>query len=181
MKLTQFLTNFGDIYDHPISLANLDLNDYPLTYVNLEFQKMCHYPTSEIIGKNCRFLQGELTDPESTSRIKAHLLQRSAICQDLVNYTKDGSVFYNRIVLIPFKENNTNHCLGLQHVITQDSFKHIHNIDRLELLDKLVNPITVLMSYLEVSNLKQESISPEDLKSRYKDTINRIRQYILGL
>ncbi|MCV3273019.1 PAS domain-containing protein [Roseobacter sinensis] len=87
----------------PISIADPDLDDTPLIYVNGAFEALTLYRAEEVIGKNCRFLQGRLTDGTVTDEI-AHACQRRAgdsCC--IINYRKDGSLFFNMLAIQPLR------------------------------------------------------------------------------
>ncbi len=59
MIFSHFIQEYGNAYDHPISLVNIKQSEQPLLYVNNAFLEMTKYGHREVIGKNCRFLQGE--------------------------------------------------------------------------------------------------------------------------
>ncbi|MGU3496313.1 PAS domain-containing protein [Xanthobacteraceae bacterium A53D] len=75
--------------------------DNPIVFVNSAFCKFTGYERHEIIGRNCRFLQGERTDRADVSRLREAIAERRAIELDLLNYKKDGSTFWNRVLVSP--------------------------------------------------------------------------------
>ena len=83
---------------HSIALAE---GDFPLIYVNEQFEKQTGYSAQEVLGKNCRFLQGDDTDPETVRAIKSALLKAEPIDTEILNYTKDGRPFWNRLRMTP--------------------------------------------------------------------------------
>lgn len=173
IKLSQIVTDIGDLFLHPITLSNISGEDQPLIYVNKPFRDLTQFENEEIIGKNCRFLQGPLSDKAAVQRIKDAISVRAPICQDLINYKSNGEMFYNRLVLIPFKEADETYYIGLQHEIDEKSFKPIHVLDRLMLEDKALNPLTVLVSLL---------MTPTPvLEKNLSDTMIRIRDFVLSL
>lgn len=75
--------------------------DHPIIYANDAFCKMSGYDCDEIIGRNCRFLQGPETDAESVRMIGAAISQQRPIGIDILNYRKDGTPFWNALYISP--------------------------------------------------------------------------------
>ena len=59
--------------------------DLPLTYVNPAFEELTGYPAAEVLGRNCRFLQSEHTDPLAVAEIRAALGRGEGCCVTLLN------------------------------------------------------------------------------------------------
>nr|AML78339.1 putative LOV domain-containing protein [Mollugo verticillata] len=78
--------------------------DYPIMYASEGFFKMTGYSSREVIGRNCRFLQGADTDPEELEKIREALLKGNNYCGRLLNYKKDGSPFWNLLTIAPIKD-----------------------------------------------------------------------------
>nr|AML78418.1 putative LOV domain-containing protein [Taiwania cryptomerioides] len=78
--------------------------DYPILYASAGFFKMTGYAAKEVIGRNCRFLQGAGTDPEDVSKIREALAERRSYCGRLLNYKKDGTPFWNLLTIAPIKD-----------------------------------------------------------------------------
>jgi PAS domain S-box-containing protein len=89
-----------------VTLADPLQSDTPLIYVNDAFCQMTGYEREEVLGKNCRFLQGEATAQDVIKAIHQHLSQQTAGTFELINYRKDGSTFWNRLSLTPIKMGN---------------------------------------------------------------------------
>lgn len=87
----------------PMVVTNPDLEDNPIVFCNEAFQRLCGYERSEIIGRNCRFLQGPETDQNSVRRIRAAIEGGRDIELDILNYRKDGSTFWNALYLSPVR------------------------------------------------------------------------------
>jgi PAS domain S-box-containing protein len=78
--------------------------DHPVTFVNAAFTRMTGYSAEEMIGKNCRILQGRDTDPESLDRLRRALVQHRTISITLRNYRKDGRTFWNELAISPITD-----------------------------------------------------------------------------
>ena len=75
--------------------------DMPIIYANEAFCRLSGYEIKEVIGRNCRFLQGPETDRESVAAIARAIADRVPIGIDILNYRKDGSTFWNALYLSP--------------------------------------------------------------------------------
>lgn len=76
-------------------------SDNPLEVVNEAFCQLTGYPENEIIGRNCRFLTGDGTEPWLTERIRTAVRQRVSTLVDILNYRADGSSFRNGVLVAP--------------------------------------------------------------------------------
>ncbi|NP_001234214.2 phototropin-1 [Solanum lycopersicum] len=79
--------------------------DYPILYASAGFFKMTGYTSKEVIGRNCRFMQGSGTDPEDVATIREALQSGSTYCGRLLNYKKDGTPFWNLLTIAPIKDD----------------------------------------------------------------------------
>lgn len=78
-------------------------DDNPIVFANQAFQDLTGYDRSEIIGRNCRFLQGPASSPETARRIGDAIRAGEDIQIDILNYRKDGSTFWNALFLSPVR------------------------------------------------------------------------------
>lgn len=85
----------------PMVVTNPNLPDNPIIYANAALLKMTGYEESEILGKNCCFLQGPATDPSPLVLLRAAIDARTEAEVDLLNYRKDGTKFWNRLLVTP--------------------------------------------------------------------------------
>lgn len=85
----------------PMIITDPRLPDNPIVFANDAFLRLSGYRRDEVMGRNCRFLQGPGTDPESISLVREAIETRTAISVDLLNYRKDGSTFWNALYLSP--------------------------------------------------------------------------------
>lgn len=77
--------------------------DNPIVFANQAFQTLTGYPRDEIIGRNCRFLQGPDTDQVAIRSIREAVASGDDIKVDLLNYRKDGTTFWNALYLSPVR------------------------------------------------------------------------------
>ena len=89
----------------PVSLVVTDPNafDNPIVYVNPAFTQLTGYSADAACGRNCRFLQGPLTDQGTVALVREAVANDSAITVRLLNYRADGSTFRNALHIAPVK------------------------------------------------------------------------------
>jgi PAS domain S-box-containing protein len=75
--------------------------DNPIIFANQAFEILTGYEQSEILGRNCRFLQGRATNPDTVNQIRQHLTDQADVHEDILNYRKDGTVFWNALFISP--------------------------------------------------------------------------------
>ncbi|OLV17844.1 PAS domain S-box protein [Deinococcus marmoris] len=94
--------------------------DLPIIFVNPAFERLSGYLAAEIIGRNCRFLQGQDRDQEARQEILDALSEGHSVTTVLRNYRKDGSLFYNELTLSPIHDasGTLTHYLGFQNDVT---------------------------------------------------------------
>ncbi|WP_218006124.1 PAS domain-containing protein [Novosphingobium lentum] len=88
-----------------ICLCDPTQADIPIIFSNRAFRKLTGYDEGEILGRNCRFLQGPETDPAAVAKIRAALTAQEVVVVELVNYRKDGSRFWNALHLGPIYDD----------------------------------------------------------------------------
>lgn len=75
--------------------------DNPIVFTNGAFLDLTGYRAEEVIGKNCRFLQGEDTDQATVDELRNALADHRAVAVDILNYKKDGTRFWNGLFIGP--------------------------------------------------------------------------------
>ena len=89
-----------------ISLVDMQVAGLPLLYVNAAWERLTGYARAEVIGRNCRMLQGESTEESSIAQI-VHALRDRRSCSVIVsNYKKSGARFRNALTLHPVSDSD---------------------------------------------------------------------------
>ncbi|WP_372912355.1 bacterio-opsin activator domain-containing protein [Salinigranum sp.] len=103
-----------------ITIADFSLPDRPLVYVNRAFCRTTGYSPAEALGRNCRYLQGSDTDPESVAKLRRAIDAGESTSVELLNYRRDGSEFWNRVDIAPITNGagEVTHYVGFQTDIT---------------------------------------------------------------
>lgn len=96
------------------------LIDNPIVYTNPAFTEITGFEADEILGRNCRFLQGEDSDQPAIRQVRAAIQNESPITTVLRNYRKDGRRFYNELTISPVRDNEGKLVafVGIQNDIT---------------------------------------------------------------
>ena len=87
---------------HGLVVADATVPDYPIIFVNSSFERLTGYNLNEVVGRNCRFLQGPDSDLESVQQMREALASKVSCEVDLINYKKNGEPFWNHLSLFPF-------------------------------------------------------------------------------
>nr|AML76535.1 putative LOV domain-containing protein [Elegia tectorum] len=92
------------------------LPDNPIIYASDNFLELTEYTREEILGRNCRFLQGAETDQATVSKIRDAIREQRAITVQLINYTKSGKKFWNLFHLQPMwdQKGELQYFIGVQ-------------------------------------------------------------------
>ena len=98
-----------------ISLVDVRHPEQPLVYVNHAFELLTGYPRAEVLGRNCRLLQG-VVDPDVNRRMREAIDEGDRAVVTVLNLRKDGSCFTNELFLEPIRngEGSVTHFVGLQ-------------------------------------------------------------------
>jgi len=95
--------------------------DAPLVYANESFQRLTGYNPDEILGRNCRFLQGPDTDRAEVRRLHEALRRHEDVSVIIRNYRRDGTPFWNKVSVSPVREpggQRVTHFIGTQIDVT---------------------------------------------------------------
>jgi PAS domain S-box-containing protein len=76
-------------------------DDNPIVLANESFLEMTGYSGNEVIGRNCRFLQGSETNPATVAAVREAIAERREITAELLNYHRDGRPFWNQLLVSP--------------------------------------------------------------------------------
>lgn len=114
------LSQILDACVNGITLSDPDQPDNPIVYANKAFERVTGYARDDILGRNCRFLQGRDRDQPEVERIREALRDHVPVTVILRNYRKNGSLFYNQFAIRPLidPEGKVIYYLGVQYDVT---------------------------------------------------------------
>jgi PAS domain S-box-containing protein len=156
--------------------------DMPITYVNPAFERLTGYEAKEVIGRNCRFLQGQDTEQPALKELREALRDGRGCKVVLSNYRKNGTIFWNELSISPIydADGNLTHFVGIQSDITerkvaQEALRYQQEQSENLLLNILPKPIaeqlklypsTIADSFEEVSVLFADLVGFTEFSSR---------------
>jgi len=167
----------AETYPACIVISDMQIPGNPMFFVNQEFCRTTGYSKEEVQGRNCRFLQGPKTEPQSVAIIQ-DTLRRGVDCHcRLTNYRKDGGLFENLLTMRPVHDSNSvmRFCIGVQFEINKDT-----NLkQRLSQLSKLLK---LLPETLEVSSraVGQVHLKTENTAEKSADIGAKLEQALVN-
>jgi len=85
----------------PMILTDPNQPDNPIAFANRAFLDLTGYREEEIVGRNCRFLQGAQTDRETVAELREAIAEQRPVSVELLNYKRDGTPFWNGVFVAP--------------------------------------------------------------------------------
>lgn len=105
-----------------VTIADPNLEDTPLVYANTAFERMTGYSRAELLGRNCRFLQGDFREQPGLRIIRNALARGTDCSAELTNFRRNGESFQNRLKLRAIRTPNgeLSHIIGIQLDVTKE-------------------------------------------------------------
>jgi len=101
---------------HALCVADATAKDQPIVFANDNFYAQTGYPPREVLGRNCRFLQGPGTDGETVRAMREAIARGEEFHGRLMNYHKNGTSLVNSLVMSPLRDEKgrVTHFIGIQ-------------------------------------------------------------------
>ena len=172
----------------PFTSADPNLPDTPVVFANQAFSEMTGYALEEVLGRNCRFLQGPGTDPSVRAAIRQAMAEQAAITVELCNYRRDGSPFWNALSLSPVHgpAGEVRHYVGTQRDVTarRDHEAALHQAQKMQAVAELTggvahdlnNLLTVLVGGVEVLKLETTEARRQRSLALMQEALARARR-----
>jgi PAS domain S-box-containing protein len=98
------------------AISDPTLPDNPIVYVSQGFLDLTGYTLDQVLGRNCRFLQGPGTDQSAVDVIRKGITEGLDTSVCLLNYKADGTPFWNQFFVAALRdaENNVVNYVGVQ-------------------------------------------------------------------
>nr|AML79258.1 putative LOV domain-containing protein [Thyridolepis mitchelliana] len=162
------------------------LPDNPIIFASDSFLQLTEYSREEILGRNCRFLQGPETDCGTVKKIRDAIDNQTEVTVQLINYTKSGKKFWNLFHLQPMRDQkgDVQYFIGVQ----LDGTERVQDAaakDGAMLVKKTADNIDEAAKELPDANLRPEDLwanhsKPVLPKPHMKDTASwRVIQKVL--
>lgn len=155
-----------------ITISDMKDPEKPLIFVNEGFEYTTGYSREEVLGRNCRFLQGPKSEPENIFplRMLRKAFDKAEPCTVLLkNYRKDGALFWNRLSLTPIfgDDMSCTHFVGVQTDVTAEI---LAKQETAEAYKKLAENFATMEQDLAHASFVQQSILPSQFPQ--SDSVN---------
>ena len=157
----------------PMTVTDPRQPDNPIVFANPAFLAMTGYEEADVIGHNCRFLNGPETDRDSLDEVRRAVENREDMAVELLNYRKDGTTFWNALYISPVfsPEGELIYFFGSQLDISRrrDAEDALRQSQKMEALGQLTggiahdfnNLLQVMMGYLELVDRGLDRPAPD--------------------
>ncbi|WP_091717381.1 hybrid sensor histidine kinase/response regulator [Methylobacterium phyllostachyos] len=160
--------------------------DNPIIFANRAFLAMTGYTPEELIGRNCRFLQGPDTDRETVAQVRAAIAEKREFATEILNYRKNGSTFWNALFVSPVynADGELVYYFGSQLDVSRrrDAEEALGQAQKMEALGQLTggiahdfnNLLQVIVGYVDILAVGLEN--PDSDRARLGRATDNIRQ-----
>ncbi len=116
----RLLKRASESVDTGILIVDATAKELPIIFANPGFERITGYTAKEILGKNCRFLQGNERNQPALDTLRAAIRKGESCTVVLKNYRKDNTLFWNRLQISPYYDDSgmLTHFVGVQTDIT---------------------------------------------------------------
>lgn len=162
----------------PMAVTDPNKPDNPIVFVNRAFLDLTEYSEEQVLGRNCRLLQGEQTDPNTVAEIRKAVHEQRAVAVDILNYKAGGKTFWNALFVGPVfdKEGKLLYWFSSQMDITRRriSEQSFLQAQKMEAIGQLTAGLAHdFNNLLQVINGNLEVASYQDDKEAIRDAIGR--------
>jgi len=163
----------------PVGIVITDPNrpDNPVVSTNPAFEEITGYSEAAVVGRNCRFLQGEETDPESVATLRRAVDAAEPAVVELKNYRKDGTPFWNRVSIAPVRNEAGElvNFVGFQEDVTRRKERQEAYVRYQEFTDDILDAIDDVFYVIETDgSYRRWNRSFEALTGYAKDEIEEM-------
>jgi PAS domain S-box-containing protein len=93
---------------HSFVITDPSLQDNPIIFASNDFLSLTGYAREEVLGRNCRFLQGTETSQDKVAQIRKGLANGEDLSVTMINYTSDGTPFWNQLFIAALRDSSNN-------------------------------------------------------------------------
>lgn len=188
-NLLNILKTLGKDFEDSFVVADINQEDMPLVYVNSPFIELTGYSPEEIVGHNCRFLQGPKTDKNTVKNLRESIRNRESCYVNLLNHKKDGSIFWNRLVLftVGYSSENPLFYVGIQQKVSDQSNasdEFANKVQDRDIIHNVVNPFEKIlnakraMNYLSLEDSDIQADQVQKISDEISAEVKKINEFI---
>jgi PAS domain S-box-containing protein len=156
-----------------VVLTDPALPDHPIVWANDAFLELTGYRRDEVVGRNCRFLQGPLTDRGTIDRVRHAIGAREHFHEALLNYRKDGTAFWNALTVSPVLDSDgrlVNFVAAQTDISAVKRLEgQLRHAEKIELVGRMAggiahdfnNVLTALYGYLQLLEFELTDEAPQ--------------------
>ncbi|MEQ8288637.1 MAG: EAL domain-containing protein [Gammaproteobacteria bacterium] len=151
-----------EMFNEGVIISNATKPDMPVVYCNQQVENITGYSKEEILGRNCRFLQGNDHEQEGLTKIRNAIAKQEGCTVRIRNYRKDGSLFWNELKIAPVtnEQGELTNYIGSMNDITESKLAE----ERLNILRRAMESTDSPMIILD-RNLMIEYVNPAFLEA----------------
>ncbi|WP_255170462.1 bacterio-opsin activator domain-containing protein [Natrononativus amylolyticus] len=148
-----------------VTISDPSREDNPLVYINRAYREITGYSADEVVGRNCRFLQGPDSDPEAVAAMREAIADERPVTVELKNYRKDGTEFWNEVTIAPVRnaDGERTHYVGFQNDISARKVAELEAERRREELEYLLERVEGVLQ--DVTSAIAGSTARENLEA----------------
>jgi PAS domain S-box-containing protein len=171
----------------PMIVTDPNRPDNPIVFANPAFLNMTGYGWDELVGVNCRILQGPDTDPDTVAEVRRAVERRQETSVEILNYKKNGAAFWNALFISPVfdADNRLIYFFASQLDVTRrrDAEEGLRQAQKMEAVGQLTggvahdfnNLLTVIQGFGDVLKNQIEGEGEFD-RQRATRSINAVLQ-----
>ena len=106
--------------------------DNPIVLANQAFLDLTGYAAEEVVGRNCRFLQGNGSSPVAIAEIRAAVAETREVNVEVLNYRKDGSAFWNKLHISPIHDEQGRLLYFFSSQMDVSALRNVQNLEASE-------------------------------------------------
>ncbi|MBP2449079.1 PAS domain S-box-containing protein [Rhizobium leguminosarum] len=156
----------------PMVVADARKPDLPIVLANKSFLELTGYSAQEVVGHNCRFLQGPATSPIAVAEIRAGIAEEREVSVEILNYKKSGEPFWNRLHLSPIHRDDGRILYFFGSQIDMTEYRRVEALEAsehrllMEVDHRSKNVLAVVDSIVRLSNADDPALYAAAIQHR---------------
>ncbi|CAN7677430.1 PAS domain-containing protein [Rhizobium sp. LjRoot98] len=156
----------------PMVFADARQPDYPIVLANDAFLALTGYSADELLGKNCRLLQGEDTSRTAVAEIRAIIAQGREGTVEILNHRKDGTTFWNQLYLSPIRDDDGRLAYYFASQIDVTEYRKVQTLEEaehrllLEVDHRTKNVLAIVDSIVRLSRTDNAAVYAASVQQR---------------